>query len=38
MPTALLRMIGQQADALDRMAGLELARPAAASTPPSWER
>ena len=29
MPTALLRMIGQQADALDRMAGLELARPAA---------
>ena len=29
MPTALLRMIGQQADALDRMAGLALARPAA---------
>ena len=29
MPTALLRMIGQQAGALDRMAGLDLARPAA---------
>jgi glucosamine--fructose-6-phosphate aminotransferase (isomerizing) len=27
-PTALLRMIGQQADALDRMADLDVARPA----------
>jgi glutamine---fructose-6-phosphate transaminase (isomerizing) len=27
-PTALLRMIGQQGDALDRMAGLDVARPA----------
>jgi glutamine---fructose-6-phosphate transaminase (isomerizing) len=29
MPTALLRMIGQQAEAMDRMAGLDLAGPAA---------